>query len=313
MICGDKRITSARTMNGQETARQVKREDVGQKFDQGGHMDRRSKFIEIILGLLFFYVLAIVIYAIVLQQNIVSGSERGQFGDMFGAFNAFFAGLAFMGVVVTLWKQHYIQVENTFFNMLSILQQIVSSTSFTIQNATGPDIVYSGREYFKFSFETFENFYRGKLYHLKQDIFLNDETRQAKAKLPHLVELTSEECTGPLILTYEEFYKEHDYNLGHYFRYLFNIMKYIKDSFSEDTAAQNKYIGLLQAQLSNDEMGLLFYNALSKHGKNSEGLDLFRQWLDEHEFFQNIDRRCLFHSTFINYYPKTRFKFLING
>ena len=48
-------------------------------------------------------------YAIVrfIPSNPNAGrfSDRGQFGDMFGAVNALFAGLAFAGVICTLWLQ----------------------------------------------------------------------------------------------------------------------------------------------------------------------------------------------------------------
>ena len=272
-------------------------------------MEGRNKFIDICLGLLFFYVLLIIVYVIVLSKQLPGFTERGQFGDMFGAFNAFFAGLALIGVVVTLWKQHYIQVENTFFSMLTLLQQIISSANLKITNATGPDIVYSGREYFKYTFETFENFYKGQVYRDYQNVY-NMGGKEIRINNSNMPTLSSEEYKKPLIECYEEIYKNNDYNLGHYFRYIFNIVKYVRESFPEDKVAQNKYIGLLQAQLSNDEMALIFYNALSKHGKNVEGKELFREWLDEYDFFQNIDRRCIFHTSFTEYYPKTNFKFL---
>lgn len=36
---------------------------------------------------------------------ITESSERGQFGDMFGAVNALFSGLAFAGLIITLILQ----------------------------------------------------------------------------------------------------------------------------------------------------------------------------------------------------------------
>jgi hypothetical protein len=51
-------------------------------------------------------------------------SERGQFGDMFGAVNSLFAGLAFAGVVCALWLQ----------------REQIRQTQEQIQNASKPTI-----------------------------------------------------------------------------------------------------------------------------------------------------------------------------
>ena len=121
---------------------------------------------------------------------VPDNNTRGTFGDQFGAVNALFSGLAFTGLIYTIILQrrdleiqrHDLKLqreeialnrkemeeqtaefekqnetlkiqrfENTFFNMLSQFQEIVSSLSAqygrrdNIQNA-------SGRDFFKFSF-----------------------------------------------------------------------------------------------------------------------------------------------------------------
>jgi hypothetical protein len=53
------------------------------------------------------YVALVLIYAWLIPK-FFSGTTpegAGQFGDMFGAFNAFFSGLAFLGVIYTVWLQ----------------------------------------------------------------------------------------------------------------------------------------------------------------------------------------------------------------
>jgi len=91
--------------------------------------------------------------------------ERGTFGDMFGAVNALFSGLAFAGLIVTLIMQHeelglqreelaqtndelaaqreefaaqtktmkIQRFENTLFNMLSLQQGIINSLDYNPQ------------------------------------------------------------------------------------------------------------------------------------------------------------------------------------
>jgi hypothetical protein len=46
-----------------------------------------------------------VAFAIAVWQAIPEPQARGLFGDMFGAVNALFAGLAFAGIVFTLFQQ----------------------------------------------------------------------------------------------------------------------------------------------------------------------------------------------------------------
>ncbi len=52
------------------------------------------------------YVVVVITYAIVTPRFSASlPVGAGIFGDMFGAFNAFFTGLAFLGVIYTVWLQ----------------------------------------------------------------------------------------------------------------------------------------------------------------------------------------------------------------
>ena len=97
-----------------------------------------------------------------LNKNIDCSTERGTFGDMFGAVNALFSGLAFAGLIVTLlYQKEELKLqreelaqtreelkgqreefeeqnktmkrqrfENTFFNMLSLQQEIVANLAY---------------------------------------------------------------------------------------------------------------------------------------------------------------------------------------
>ena len=110
---------------------------------------------------------------------------------------------------------------------------------------------------------------------------------------------------------YEDFYQDHQQNLGHYFRYIFNIVKYIIDPVNRlDKEGKQRYLGILQAQLSNDEMGLIFYNVLSKPGQTRNGEYRFLELLDEYGLLENMDRQSLNHDWHHWFFPKTIFKFL---
>src|SRR5688572_8325426 len=62
---------------------------------------------------------------------------------------------------------------------------------------------------------------------------------------------------------YETFFQQHGNRVGHYFRNLYNTVKYV-----DRTAPRDKqlYLNILRAQLSSTELLLLFYNCLTDHG-----------------------------------------------
>jgi len=108
---------------------------------------------------------------------------------------------------------------------------------------------------------------------------------------------------------YEIFFEKNHENLGHYFRYTYNIFKFIEKN-NKSKKRKNYYVGLLQAQLSNDELSLLFYNTLSKFGKYNKGKGKLFNWFETYNFLENIDDNSLMTKHHFRFYPKTNFKFV---
>jgi len=111
-------------------------------------------------------------------------------------------------------------------------------------------------------------------------------------------------------------YHDHQQNLSHYFRYVYSIIKFVRTNSEEnpEIIADKYYVDQLQARISNSEMGLLFYNAISIHGRTSKGEYRFKEWLDHYGFFENIDPNFLVLEEHAKqFYPKTNFKFLIKS
>lgn len=79
---------------------------------------------------------------------------------------------------------------------------------------------------------------------------------------------------------YEEFYNNYKKNLGHYFRYLYNLLKFVHNSSISD---KKFYTNLIRAQLSDHELVIIFYNCLSKYGK-----DKFLPLAIEYDLFDNM-------------------------
>lgn len=70
---------------------------------------------------------------------------------------------------------------------------------------------------------------------------------------------------------YIRVYKKYSNDLGHYYRLFYNIVRYVHEYETEDQV-RGRLIRLLRAQLSDYELGLLFYNGLSEFGQRLKPL-----------------------------------------
>jgi hypothetical protein len=198
------------------------------------------------------------------------------------------------------------QFESTFFNMMRLLQEIINELKITVDNQSG-----TGRDFFKVAFDNLKKFVHqhnieihDPYQAIKKEAFI--EHLMTKDRTPHskIDENDFSHFKLKTIDTYEDFYNYYHHNLGHYFRFVYNMMKFtVHSNISEEE--KFRYINLIQAQMSTYELGLIFYNALSKHGNK-----MF-DWLEKYKFLENIDSKGLLspiiHSRF---YPETKFKFI---
>lgn len=218
------------------------------------------------------------------------------------------------------------KIDTAFFNMLSLLQELVKAMSHVFTKSSGGEETLEGRAYLKKALEQLHTAYMLKA---RINMRPNPDTGQFNSFNPSLSYITGEdEDKNPETVNYqisisynelivevskmfEEFYNEHQQNLGHYFRYIYNIVKYVLDSVNRlDEEDKQRYLSILQSQLSNDEMGLIFYNVLSKHGQTTSGEYRFLKWLDKYGLLENMDSqslKCQWHHWF---FPNTFFKFL---
>lgn len=213
---------------------------------------------------LFKLAIAAVIIVFVINLFAINKSTFGEWGDFFGGvLNPILTFLTFMGLLITiviqqtelsesrvelkrsadalhdqnesLKKQNF---ENTFFQMLEIHNQIVNSIDLISDEGK----VTRGRDCFSVFYTRFNKIYRE-----------NKEKANGKHNEESVVKLA-----------YQLFWKDHQTELGHYFRYLYNVVRFIKDANQTD----GPYLRLIRAQLSDQELLLLFYNCVSDNGGN---------------------------------------------
>ncbi|HML66465.1 MAG TPA: putative phage abortive infection protein [Dysgonomonas sp.] len=197
------------------------------------------------------------------------------------------------------------QFETTFFNMLSMLGEIRQSISGSFKSNQGKND-FHGQAFihkFRLFLQDEYNDYIEKEGKPLDDRILEAEKEKSKN------ELNIRDITTELDVFYMKRYEIYQSQLGHYFRYIFNIIKHI-EAQTNQKIDKRKYIDLLQAQLSNDELAIIFYNAISSNGINSKKVFQFKKWIEQYQFLENLDKNSLLDRKHHILYQFTKFKFL---
>lgn len=248
-----------------------------------------------IIGCLLVWLLGACItrwYAVRYASSIVNNAAA-LFGDSFGAVNALISALAFAGVFVTFWlqrkeldlqrqelkaqREEFTQqnktlklqrFENTFFHMMELQQQIVNDLFIKVSDKEDvwEDSSFSGgrdrkevivdnsvrgRQVVDYIYNHYENG------HFRRGVYVNlyEKGLEGYENSPYLS------------------------LLDHYFRHLYTILRYVDetDAFDVDDEGdvdeeytyrqKYHYTTIVRATLSRYELLMLYYNGLSKFGK----------------------------------------------
>ena len=216
---------------------------------------------------LIFVAVAAAVLLFVVDVILVNSNSTisGVFGDFFGGvLNPIFTFLTFLGLIVTIVIQRQDlklsrveyektaealatqSVENTFFNMLDLHHKITEDLKFDLASLS-------------------ENKYLKKVQGFRSG--LHDEfTSEGRAVFDAVLKFLSSESASPhqTKTRYQHLQEGHNHVLGHYFRNLYQTMKFI-DGFEDSVvsrARKFKYASILRAQLSTKELALLFINCL---------------------------------------------------
>ena len=235
-----------------------------------------------------------------INKNIDCSTERGTFGDMFGAVNALFSGLAFAGLIVTLlYQKEELKLqreelaqtreelkgqreefeeqnktmkrqrfENTFFNMLSLQQEIVANISF--------DEVKHIYDFNAHAHDEQRTSYNGRA--LFREMYLNLKVSIDKN---HLYQGVKDAIKANNYGVYS--YISVTTRFDHYFRHLYRIFKYVDTSDLILDDERYEYACIVRSQLSDYELVMLFYNCLSTNGK-----DKFKPLIERYSIFNNL-------------------------
>lgn len=242
----------------------------------------------------------IILWALTFLLLLLPEDKQGIFGDMFGAVNALFSGLAFAGLIITLILQRHElalqrdeleqtrkefveqnktmkrqRFENTFFNLMSLQQHITDNLEFS--NPDGADSFEArGRDVFK-------------KFYLEKDNF--DGTNGIKGYL--------KKKSAERFLRYK-----HIEVFNHYFHFFDGILKYIDTSDLIEKKERYQYAVMLRNSLSDSERYMMFYYYASSgtwHKVMAEEYSLFYD-VNRNEL-ANDAHYSLFAPTAYNYDP----------
>jgi len=183
--------------------------------------------------------------------------------------------------------------ESTFFNMINLHKEIIDNLSLI---SLKKEWKYDGRSVWfgtKKSIPEKDRKYLYSILDLPIDIEEIDNLYGKKviSKLFEILNCYIKTAKDQNVTTlYYNFYKEYNEIIGHYFRNIYHILKFIKkNSEKKEIEIDSKfYTNILRAQLSNSELALLLLNALSKYGKD-ELLPL----LIEYEFMEPLPKSII--------------------
>jgi hypothetical protein len=233
--------------------------------------------------------------------TLMDNDSRGTFGDMFGTVNSIFSGLAFTGVIYAIFLQRQeIEIareemartkdileeqknqiklqneeakkqafENTFFQLLQVFTDLTSRMDIS----TAPPKV--GKDCFPYLLGNLLAYYKAH----SKPLYNQYDFHSA----------------------YEDFYQKWNNDLGHYFRTIYNIIKFIDKT---EMPEKNKifYSNILRAQLSNAEAALLFHNGISQYGREK-----FKSLIETYSLLKNVRDRDILHKSLKSEYAVSAF------
>ncbi|MEZ0169956.1 putative phage abortive infection protein [Microvirga sp. TS319] len=255
-------------------------------------------------------IIAIGVLAVYLYGYKTLGQDNGVIGKL-GTFGDFVGGsinplLSFGTLIIVLWTSYLQSVElastrsltkdqlssnelqnfeSTFFHLMDIYHKVVSGLRI-VKSETD----YTGNRQFKeiIGKQVFSEFYED----LRSSYF-NTAFSGIPLEEPHRT-----------VAAYQGMYQHHRNYLGHYYRSLYNILRFVDEAKfvyrNNDREFKLKYIRVLRAQLSDHEMIILYYNCVHANGTN------MLSYINNNDMLDNMPRDLLLDRTHEQQFPTIR-------
>lgn len=217
----------------------------------------------------------ILVYGLFIMFPISEDSieKAGQFGDSFGVINTLFSGSAFIALVITIYLQQQEMretkketqrqnFENTFFKMIDLYKSVVKDLSLEIPR------IYNGI----FSDDGIEEFSYTQYKIGEVLLFRGEKDLQGKEVIDELLKIFNMYKhalkTHPKKYQisegeYEDFYKEYENVIRHYFSTIYQILKFVDKNKNIEKEEKKDYINLFLAQIPKIELKLFYFHVKS--------------------------------------------------
>ena len=224
-------------------------------------------------------------------------ANLGMYGDSFNILTSLFTGLAFAGVIISVRLQkeelknvqeefkeqtkalNYQQQEmaiqsfdNKFFQMLNVFNNIIKNLNYENTNSLGKT-VYDQDGMHRRCFDERE-IYKG---------------REVLIRIKEILEMKKIKNKEGFHIEFENFNQKYDTTFKFYFINLYQILKYIDKHLKDFEQAKN-YTNIVRAQLSKDELVLLFYNAIGVIPFSGEN---YKKLVEKYAFFEHLTYKDL--------------------
>lgn len=192
-------------------------------------------------------------------------------GDTFGAFSALMAAFAAVGAILALSEQRHAVKRQMFVTtivaMLDRLQQTIEDTDFfVIEETQNEDGTVDEKAVASQNGQS-------AFYEISQELRLYVSENFIDG-------MSVEAKKGLAILLYRGFYEDYKDDLGHFFRQLYHIFRYIDEIGDEE---KHRFVKIVRASLTNAQLLLLAYNVIA-----GEGRIKFARYISEYSLLHNL-------------------------
>ena len=257
----------------------------------------------------------------------------GQMGDSYGIFNALFSGLAFLGVLMTLYKQSRDNRKHTvveqYYQMLDVQQKVIDEINVAQVRKVKqgePIAVAEGRKAFvefkiqmKYLVKAIKDVSERNGF-IFSDIDIADIAYavffygSSKSWKPFMMEYLkdypdTERLVDAIIARLDSekrfiLYRPNQNYLSVYFRNMYNAIKLIDNCGLISSEEKKDYVKILRAQLSNAELYILFFNIISRFGKKWVDND----YVTKYQLIQNLPSKYCDGYNPKDYFPEIKFE-----
>ena len=292
-----------------------------------------------VLALLYLFFFLLPLMLPFFRDHVFNVSDNnkidvlGQMGDSYGIFNALFSGLAFLGVLITLYKQSRDNRKHTvveeYYQMLDVQQKVLDEINVAQVRKVKqgePIAVAEGRKAFvefkiqmKYLVKAIKEMSERNGFKLS-DIDIADIAYavffygSSKSWKPFMMEYLkdypdTERLVDAIIARLDSekrfiLYRPNQNYLSVYFRNMYNAIKLIDNCGLISSEEKKDYVKILRAQLSNAELYILFFNIISRFGKKWVDND----YVTKYQLIQNLPSKYCDGYNPKDYFPEIKFE-----